>query len=169
MQSLSQVSISWPWDHDPSQYDIESQTLISCASQILQKWYYFILFYKILSIYSWEAQRERQRHRGRSRLPVGSPMWDLIPGPWDHDLSQRQTLNHGATHVAQWCPVMFLIQMTLFFYYSLIKIYFISHKTHPFKVYGSTKCFFNWWSIVDIECYTSFRCTVQLNGFYSEL
>ena len=25
---------------------------------------------------------------------TGSPMRDLIPGPWDHVLSQRQTLNH---------------------------------------------------------------------------
>ena len=24
---------------------------------------------------------------------AGSPMWDLILGPWDHDLSQKQTLN----------------------------------------------------------------------------
>ena len=28
-------------------------------------------------------------------------MWDLIPGPWDHDLRQRQTLNHWATQVSQ--------------------------------------------------------------------
>ena len=25
---------------------------------------------------------------------AGSPMWDSIPGPWDHDLSRRQVLNH---------------------------------------------------------------------------
>ena len=42
-----------------------------------------------------DTQREsRDIGRGRSRLPVGSLMQDLIPGPWDHDLSQRQTLNH---------------------------------------------------------------------------
>ena len=28
--------------------------------------------------------------RGRSRLYAGSPMRDLISGPWDHALSQRQ-------------------------------------------------------------------------------
>ena len=32
--------------------------------------------------------------RGRSRTPAGSPMWDSTPGPQDHDLSRRQTLNH---------------------------------------------------------------------------
>ena len=37
------------------------------------------------------TERERGRDRGRSRLPVRSPMWDLIPGPWNHTLSQRQT------------------------------------------------------------------------------
>ena len=29
-----------------------------------------------------------------------SPMWDSIPGPWDHDLSQRQTLNHRAAQAS---------------------------------------------------------------------
>ena len=24
---------------------------------------------------------------------AGIPVWDSIPGPWDHDLSQRQMLN----------------------------------------------------------------------------
>ena len=28
-------------------------------------------------------------------------MWDSIPGPWDHDLSRRQMLNHLATQVSQ--------------------------------------------------------------------
>ena len=43
--------------------------------------------------------RDRERRRGRSRLPTWSPMWDSIPGPWDHNLSQRQMLNHCATQV----------------------------------------------------------------------
>ena len=33
-------------------------------------------------------------------------MWDLIPGPWDHDLSQRQILNHWATQVFQNQPII---------------------------------------------------------------
>ena len=34
------------------------------------------------------------RRKGRSWLPSeGSSMWGLIPGPRDHDLSQRQALN----------------------------------------------------------------------------
>ena len=37
---------------------------------------------------------ERHRDRGRNWLPMGSLMWDLIPRPRDHNLSQRQTLNH---------------------------------------------------------------------------
>ena len=40
-----------------------------------------------------ERERGRDRGRGRSRLLAGRPMQDLIPGPQDHDLSQRQTLN----------------------------------------------------------------------------
>ena len=46
-------------------------------------------------------QRERGRDtgRGRSRLPAGSPMRNLIPGPRDHALSRRQMLNHRASQV----------------------------------------------------------------------
>ena len=43
-----------------------------------------------------ERERERERDSGRSRLPTGSPTWDLIPGPWGHDLNWGQTLNHWA-------------------------------------------------------------------------
>ena len=41
-----------------------------------------------------ERERGRDTGRGRSRLHAGSVMWDSIPGPWDHALSRRQTLNH---------------------------------------------------------------------------
>ena len=49
-----------------------------------------------LFIYSWETRRGRDIGRGRSRLPTVSLMRDSTPGPWDHDLSQRQTLKRGA-------------------------------------------------------------------------
>ena len=56
------------------------------------------IFKKALFIYSWETQRERQRDRQRSsRRPMGSPMWDSIPSPREHGLSQR--LNHWATQM----------------------------------------------------------------------
>ena len=41
-----------------------------------------------------DTERERERGRdtgqGRSRLPVGSQWQNLIQGPWDLALSQRQ-------------------------------------------------------------------------------
>ena len=55
-----------------------------------------IVFYDFL-IYLLMRQRERERGRdtgrGRTRLPARSPMQNLILGPWDHALSQRQILN----------------------------------------------------------------------------
>ena len=39
-----------------------------------------------------KEQREEEREK-QSPCWAGSPMWGLIPGPWDHDLSQRQLLN----------------------------------------------------------------------------
>ena len=41
-----------------------------------------------------EPETGRDIGRGRSKLPVGCPMWDSILGPWAHALSQRQMLNH---------------------------------------------------------------------------
>ena len=41
-----------------------------------------------------ERERGRDTSRGRSRLHAGSLMQDLIPKLQDHDLSQRQMLNH---------------------------------------------------------------------------
>ena len=42
-----------------------------------------------------ERHRERVRDMGRrSRLPMGSWMQDSIPGPRNHDLGERQMLNH---------------------------------------------------------------------------
>ena len=38
-----------------------------------------------------DRDRGRDIGRGRSRLPPGSLIWNLIPGPQDHDLSWRQT------------------------------------------------------------------------------
>ena len=67
------------------------------TSNILK--FLLISFLKKDFIYSWETQRERGRDvgKGRRSLPAGSLMRDSIPGPSDHDLSQRQMLNHWAT------------------------------------------------------------------------
>ena len=56
-------------------------------------------FLKILFIYLTEReitsrQRGRQRERGKQApCRAESPMRGLIPGPWDHDLSQRRGFN----------------------------------------------------------------------------
>ena len=36
---------------------------------------------------------ESTQGMGEGEGEVESPIWDPIPGPWDHDLSQRQMLN----------------------------------------------------------------------------
>ena len=41
-----------------------------------------------------ETERGRDPGRGRSRVPVGSPMWGLDTRTRGYDLSQRQMLNH---------------------------------------------------------------------------
>ena len=58
----------------------------------------FLRFYLFIHERHRERERERERGkdtgRGRSRLPVRSLRQDLIPGPWVHAWSLRQTLNH---------------------------------------------------------------------------
>ena len=44
-----------------------------------------------------ERHREREAEtqaKGETGSVWGAPVWDSIPVPQDHDLSQRQTLNH---------------------------------------------------------------------------
>ena len=41
-----------------------------------------------------DTQREAETQAKGKVLPVGSLMWDSILGPRDHDLSQRQMINH---------------------------------------------------------------------------
>ena len=73
-----------------------------------------------------ERNRERQRHRQRKRqAPVRSLMGNSIPGPWDYDLSQRQTLNHWATQEPQHSGV---------FLWSLASMVLLQ-KEHWFGIY----------------------------------
>ena len=60
----------------------------------------------ILFIHERHTVRGRDTGRGRSRLPAGTLMQDSIPGPQDHDLSWKQTLNHWATQVLWSCWIL---------------------------------------------------------------
>ena len=51
---------------------------------------HILVFFKdFIYLFMRDTQREASRDIGRwrSRLHAGSPMWDTIPGPWDHALS----------------------------------------------------------------------------------
>ena len=50
--------------------------------------FFFLKIYLFERAQAWEGQREKQTPRR-----AGSPMWGSIPGPRDHDLRQRWTLN----------------------------------------------------------------------------
>ena len=63
------------------------------------KWVSFFYFRDFIYLYMRHRERTRDLGRGRSRLPAGCSMEDSIPGPWDHALGRRQTLNHWATQV----------------------------------------------------------------------
>ena len=57
-----------------------------------------MLYFFLNIVFIHERHRERGRDigRGRSRLPMGSLIRELIPGPRDHNLSQSRcsTLSH---------------------------------------------------------------------------
>ena len=57
------------------------------------------------TLFIWERERERKAQagggaEGEADSPLSKkPNAGLIPGPWDHDLSWRQMLNHWATQL----------------------------------------------------------------------
>ena len=63
---------------------------------------YGFIFFLRFSLFIHEGQREKEARDRKSRLHARSPMWDLIPGLWDHALSRRQMLNHWATQASQY-------------------------------------------------------------------
>ena len=67
---------------------------------LLYLWF-FGGFFERFYLFIHETHRERGRDTSgrRSRFLVGHMMQDSIPGPWDQNLSQKQTLNHWATQV----------------------------------------------------------------------
>ena len=67
-------------------------------------------FFKILFIHERHTERGRDIGRGRSTLSAGSPKRYLIPGPQDHNLSQKQMINHWATQV----PLKLIIYLRIY-------------------------------------------------------
>lgn len=69
---------------------------------------------------SWERVQAEAKGRRRGRLPAeqGSLMWDLIPGPRDHDPSQRRGLTNWATEASpqmlpSWMWIFYLAKASL--------------------------------------------------------
>ena len=52
----------------------------------------------LIYLFMRDTERGRDTGREKSRLPARSGMWDLIPGPQDLDLSQRQMLTEVPRH-----------------------------------------------------------------------
>ena len=75
-----------------------------------------VCLFKISFIHERHKERGRDIGRGRSRFLVRSLMWVSVPGPQDHDLSQRQILNHRATQVSL---TFFFSDFTYFFFFFL--------------------------------------------------
>ena len=76
------------WDKDNSHTSSHLVDLLCSFS-------FIYLFLKILFTYL--RDRESMSREGREKQApyrAGSPMWGSIPGPWDPDLSQRQSPGH---------------------------------------------------------------------------
>ena len=72
-------------------------------------------FLKDFIIYSWETERGRDIGRGKSRPHAGSLTCNSYPGPRDHTLSQRQTLNHWATRRLSLFQIKCVFNISVFF------------------------------------------------------
>ena len=81
----------------------------------------FFCFWRFyLFIHEREWERSRDTDRGRSRLHAGSPMWDSIPGSWDHSLSWRQMLKRWAT---QGSPIRTYVKDMIYFFLKILFMY----------------------------------------------
>ena len=108
----------------------------------LKSGYICSLFKKYFSYLSMrDTERGRDIGRGRSRLLVGSLIQDSIPAPQDHDLSQRQMLNHLATQVPHLLPSIER-HFCNFFYDLKLFLPFLRRKIYAYK---STGFFFPCW------------------------
>ena len=114
----------------------------------------FLFFFKDF-IYSWETQRERSRDigRGRSNLPVGSLVWDSIQGPWDHNLSQRQMLNHWATQASQhWGFSNILISVNVTGGKWHLVLIWVSWEIHGMSIFSCLLAICNYFLQIYIFC-----------------
>ena len=122
------TAINW----DDSQFD--SARL--CFPELLV---HLFFFFNTLIILSWETQTEADLGRGRTRLPAGSPMQDLIQGPRDHDLSQRQMLNHSVTQASLELLIhkcSCLLDIFCEWRISTQNWIHLFHKTNPFLIFS---------------------------------
>ena len=75
---------------------------ICYCSIVYRDWYRIqrlFFFLRILFIHERHTKRVRHIGRKRTRLLLGSLMWDSILGPRDPDVSQRQTFNYWTIQV----------------------------------------------------------------------
>ena len=86
-----------PSDADESQVPLESAVWWSpgfSKIQVSQLSFFYFLFFFFKDLFVHERVRGRDTGRRRTGSLRGAPLRYWIPGPRDHDLSQRQTLNH---------------------------------------------------------------------------
>ena len=96
--------IQWTQDPKPGSIILRHIHVNDLLKYFLTKCFCYLIsqvtfFFKILSIHERHTKKGRDIGRGRSRLPPGSLVWNSILGLRDHDLSQRQMLNHWAFQV----------------------------------------------------------------------
>ena len=65
----------------------------------------FFFSFKIFFLFTRVTGRDIDR--GKSRLPMGSLIWDSISGPWDLNLSQRQINVQPLSHPG--APYMYIL------------------------------------------------------------
>ena len=92
--SLSQLEFRFDYPACDYPANFFASGFLSHCSQLFGHFLFFFSPLKIVFMYSQETERGRGIGRGRSRFPVGSPVWDSTPGSWNHNLSQSQMLHH---------------------------------------------------------------------------
>ena len=79
---------------------VEKFNTINTISRLHSTHFIYLFLKFCLFIHETHTERGRDIGKGRSRPPTGNLMGNSIPGPQDHDMSQRQTLNHWANQAS---------------------------------------------------------------------
>ena len=122
--------ITWDWEKVQHRNYKKSPTILPSRNvNFWKKDFYLFIWQREREREHKQGERQRQREKPAPRW-ASSPMWDMIPGPWDRHQSQRQKLNQQSHPGAPKCKLFVYTNKNYkteshWSYHSIVSIFFI--------------------------------------------